>query len=423
MNPGWQTVPMSAVMTEFYDGPHATPPPADDGPIYLGIKNMTEDGHLDLSEIRHIAEKDYPEWTRRVEPRAGDVVFTYEASLHRYAIIPAGFRGTLGRRVALLRADPRVINTRFLVYAFMSPLWRRTVEERLNIGSTVDRLPLIDFPNFPITIPSLEVQRKIAAVLSPYDDLIENNTRRIKVLEEMAQRIYREWFVDFRYPGHQADEPLVETQLGAAPASWEQWNLADLVTTQYGFTASASTAPVGPKFLRGMDINKASYIDWSTVPFCSVSADEHERYRLGPDDVVVVRMADPGKVGIVETAIDAIFASYLIRLAPAAQQLQPYFLFYLLISQQYQQFARGASSGTTRQSLSAPGITNVQIALPPLDVQVSFDRFVRPMRKAMARLLEANAVLRHTRDLFLPRLISGEIDVENLAIAVEDAAA
>jgi type I restriction enzyme S subunit len=93
---------MSAVMAEFYDGPHATPPPADEGPIFLGIKNMTEDGHLDLSDIRHISEADYSTWARRVEPRSGDIVFTYEASLHRYAVLPDGFRGCLGRRVALL---------------------------------------------------------------------------------------------------------------------------------------------------------------------------------------------------------------------------------------------------------------------------------------------------------------------------------
>src|SRR3954469_10194363 len=132
-----QTQPMSAVVAEFYDGPHATPPPAVDGPIFLGIKNMTEDGRLDLSQIRHIAESDYVTWTRRVEPRAGDIVFTYEASLHRYAIVPEGFRGCLGRRVALMRPDPHVADTRYLLYALIGPEWRRTVQARLNIGATV----------------------------------------------------------------------------------------------------------------------------------------------------------------------------------------------------------------------------------------------------------------------------------------------
>lgn len=85
----------------IYDGPHATPQEAKDGLIFLGIKNITADGRLDFSEIRHVSEDEFPRWTRRVTPQPDDVVFTYEATLHRYAIIPEGFHGCLGRRVVL----------------------------------------------------------------------------------------------------------------------------------------------------------------------------------------------------------------------------------------------------------------------------------------------------------------------------------
>jgi hypothetical protein len=83
----WSNVPIEEVYEELFDGPHATPKPSASGPIYLGIKNVTERGELDLTEIRHIAEEDYSQWTRRVVPRPGDIVFTYEATLNRYAII------------------------------------------------------------------------------------------------------------------------------------------------------------------------------------------------------------------------------------------------------------------------------------------------------------------------------------------------
>src|ERR1039458_9205917 len=91
----------------IYDGPHATPKESSDGAVFLGIKNITDDGRLDMSEIRHVSEQELPRWTRRVNPQAGDVVLTYEATLHHYAIIPDGFRGCLGRRVALIRPDPK----------------------------------------------------------------------------------------------------------------------------------------------------------------------------------------------------------------------------------------------------------------------------------------------------------------------------
>ncbi len=101
----WQTVTIKEVYAGLYDGPHATPRPSEFGPIFLGIKNVTETGQLDLSDIRHISEEEYPRWTKRVEPRYGDIVFSYEATLNRYAIIPKGFRGCLGRRMALIRPD------------------------------------------------------------------------------------------------------------------------------------------------------------------------------------------------------------------------------------------------------------------------------------------------------------------------------
>jgi type I restriction enzyme S subunit len=125
----------------LYDGPHATPKPSQDGPVFLGIGNITEDGKLDLADVRHIAEEDYPMWTKRVTPQPGDIVFTYEATLNRYAIIPEGFRGCLGRRTALIRPNSAAVNPRFLFFYFFSEDWRKTIGQNILSGATVDRIP------------------------------------------------------------------------------------------------------------------------------------------------------------------------------------------------------------------------------------------------------------------------------------------
>jgi type I restriction enzyme R subunit len=164
--------PIKSFCVGIYDGPHATPKEAADGPIFLGIKNITENGRLDYSEIRHVSEEEFPTWTRRVTPQPGDVVFTYEATLHRYAVIPDGFRGCLGRRVALVRPDPRKADSRFLLYYFLSHAWRSVIESSIITGATVDRIPLETFPDFPARLPSLDVQRKVSGILSAYDRLI-----------------------------------------------------------------------------------------------------------------------------------------------------------------------------------------------------------------------------------------------------------
>ena len=167
----WKTVPIKELYEGLYDGPHATPKLSDSGPVFLGIKNVTDDGRLDLAEIRHIAEDDYAAWTRRVEPHPGDLVFTYEATLNRYALIPNGFRGCLGRRMALIRTDPRRVDVRFLLYYFFTEEWRAVIRKNMLTGATVDRIPLTSFPDFPVKAPQLSVQQRIADVLiSPTSD-------------------------------------------------------------------------------------------------------------------------------------------------------------------------------------------------------------------------------------------------------------
>jgi type I restriction enzyme S subunit len=145
----------------IYDGPHATPKESPEGAVFLDIKNITEDGHLDLSEIRYVSEEEFPRWTRRVTPQAGDVVLTYEATLHRYALIPEGFRGCLGRRVALIRLNPKKADSRYLLYYFQSHSWRTIVESYVITGATVDRIPLEKLPEFPVTLPKVASREKL----------------------------------------------------------------------------------------------------------------------------------------------------------------------------------------------------------------------------------------------------------------------
>ncbi len=136
------------------------------------------------------------------------------------------------------------------------------------------RADITSIKDLEIPAPSLPTQRKIAAILGAYDDLIENNTQHIKILEEMTQALYHEWFVKFRFPGHEKMR-MVESELGMVPERWEVKKLSELVNTQYGYTESASEVEIGPKYVRGMDINKTTYIQWDAVPFCKIDSIDH----------------------------------------------------------------------------------------------------------------------------------------------------
>jgi type I restriction enzyme, S subunit len=171
---------------EVFDGPHATPKKTSSGPVFLGISSL-ENGRINLSESEHLSEDDFRKWTRRVTPRAGDVVFSYETRLGEAALIPEGLRCCLGRRMALLRPRNGETDSRFLLYYFIGPEFQEVIRQRTIHGSTVDRIALIEFPEFPVRIPPLAEQRAIAAVLGILDDKIELSRRMNATLEAMAQ--------------------------------------------------------------------------------------------------------------------------------------------------------------------------------------------------------------------------------------------
>ena len=176
MKSEWKKVPIESLCIGIYDGPHATPPRSDAGGVFLGISNFSN-GRLDLSNIRYISEDDLPKWTKRVTPKAHDIVFSYEAILNLYAIIPEGFYGCLGRRMALMRPDESKVDYRFLYYYMYSSQWREEIERHKVNGSTVDRIPLVSFPSFIVNLPSMATQKYIAEILSVLDEKIELNNR------------------------------------------------------------------------------------------------------------------------------------------------------------------------------------------------------------------------------------------------------
>jgi type I restriction enzyme S subunit len=164
--------------------------------VFLGITSLNK-GRIDLAASDHVSEEDFAKWTRRVTPRPGDVVFSYETKLGEAAIIPEGLRCCLGRRMGLMRPDPKRLESRFLLYYYLGPEFQDVIRERTIHGSTVERLALIEFPKFPLRIPPLPEQKAIAAVLGALDDKIELNRRMNATLEAMARALFRSWFIDF----------------------------------------------------------------------------------------------------------------------------------------------------------------------------------------------------------------------------------
>lgn len=418
----WQLTPLKEITTKIGSG--ATPRGGKNSYKTEGITLIRSlnvyDFEFSYEGLAFITEGQASE-TRlsRVIVEPQDILLNITgASVARCCMVPEHLLpARVNQHVSLVRVDSNRVDSHYVLYCINSPVYKHQLLVLAQGGTTREALTKEIIGNFEIPLPPLPTQRKIAAILSTYDDLIENNTRRIKILEEMASAIYREWFIEFRFPGHEGVE-MVEAELDSIPQGWEVKRLADLVETQYGYTASATEAEVGPKFVRGKDMNKNSYIDWDTVPFCPIEAEKYMKYQLYTDDILVIRMADPGKVAIIEKEIDAVFASYLIRLKLRSNHLSPYYLFYTLLDERYQDYVYGVSTGTTRKSASAEVITGFDLVVPTDEIRDRFEGVIASLRKALNNLLEKNTNLRQTRDLLLPKLISGEIGVSDLKIKI-----
>lgn len=267
---------------DIYDGPHATPKKISEGPIYLGIDAINSDGKIDYSQCAHLSEEDYKKWTKRVTPKEGDIVFSYEATLGRYALIPEGFNGCLGRRLAVIRNKSNNINERWLYYYFRSPEWTAFIQQQTVKGSTVNRISVEDFPEYTVPLMPLEKQNLIAEILSRLDRKIELNNLINDNLQQQTQLIFDYIFQDLSGSKHVGD--FIIPQRGTALSS-KDTVLGDVPVVAGGLepstyhniantlapviTISSSGANAGFVNLWGIPVwsSDSSYIDSSMTPY------------------------------------------------------------------------------------------------------------------------------------------------------------
>lgn len=195
-SPGARCVPIGDV-AEVFDGPHATPHTVAEGPIFLGIGAL-QDGRVNLGETRHVTPEDFRTWTRRVRPQADDVVFSYETRLGQAALIPRGLECCLGRRMGLVRVDPMRLDPRYFVYQYLAPPFQRFLASKTVRGATVDRIPVKDFPSFPVVVPPMAEQRRIADLIERVRDkcdaLASVHARKLAALDELKRSLLHHAF-------------------------------------------------------------------------------------------------------------------------------------------------------------------------------------------------------------------------------------
>ena len=357
---------------DIFDGPHATPQKTKTGPVYLGIDAITEDGRLDETEFAHLSVSDYEKWTRRVTPIEGDIVFSYEATLGRYAIIPKGFYGCLGRRLAVIRNKSESINTKWLYYYFRSPEWKAFIARNTVKGSTVNRISVEDFPKYTIPLVEREQQDLVAKLLGMLDEKIATNDAINDNLTEQAKLIFDKMF------------PSI--------CSGEK-HIGDYVIPKRGTALLSKDAIEGEVPVIAGGIKPSTYNNQANTqsPVITISASG----------------ANAGFINLWSIPVWSSDSSFIDTSST------PYVYFWYEVLKRYQQVIFSLQSGSAQPHIYPNHIANLPMAEVDLSLVREYEMTVSPLFSMVGQLEKESIQLGRIRDCLLPILMNGQATISD----------
>nr|WP_314901518.1 restriction endonuclease subunit S [uncultured Deefgea sp.] len=348
--------------------------------------------------------------------QVGDVVLAMdrpwiEAGLKFAWIKSTDPKALLVQRVSRMRGI-NGLRTDYLRYLIASPAFTDYIKPIVT-GVTVPHISPGQIKSFQFLLPPENVQDCVAAFLSAYDDLIENNTRRIAVLEEMARRIYEEWFVHFRYPGHEQAQK-VETELGLVPEGWDCGAFTDLIEVMGGGTPKKDVAEYWDgsiPFFTPRDAPDCAYTLDTLAHISELGLSKCSSKKYPKNTVFITARGTVGKLALASRDMAMNQSCYALKGRDGYGQMYTY-----LTAQAAVLGLKAKSHGSVFDTIITDTFRLMRIVKPPVDLAVKLESIVEPMLSLSLKLSLKNANLRQTRDLLLPRLISGELDVSTLVL-------
>ncbi len=415
----WCRVPIVELCEAHVDCVNRTAPVVDSPTPYKMIRTTNvRDGFIDTENVRCVTEETYKKWTRRLIPKRGDVILTREAPLGKVGKIRSDDQIFLGQRLYHFRTNPQKLDADFLLYALLYDDLQGQIRG-YGSGATVEHMRLEDVPCLEILLPEIEEQRKIAAILSAYDELIENNLRRIKILEEMAQNLYREWFVKFRFPGHEQAR-FVDSPLGMIPEGWEAVAFTDIADILSGGTPSTSVEEYWSgsiPFFAPKDAPESFYVTNTEKSITALGLKKCNSKLYQKNTVFITARGTVGKVVMPSMDMAMNQSCYALRGKEGISQL---YLF--LATKDKVEYLKKNTGGATFETIVVDTFKRMLVAKPCREVINQFSCLIQAVIEMILNVLKKNTTLRRTRDMLLPRLISGEVDVSRLDIAIPEEA-
>lgn len=335
------------------------------------------------------------------------------ASVARCCIVPPNLLpARVNQHVSIVRINNELANPYFIQYLLVSPYYKQKLLSIAQGGATREALTKESIENFEIIIPkSKKMQDKIAKILSNYDNLIENNNKRIKILEEMAQKIYKEWFVDFKFPGHETTT-FKDSPLGKIPNDWEVKKIGKEYKTYLGGTPSRNEIKYWNGDIPWLNSGKTNELRITEASeYITKAGLEKSSTKLMPKFTTVLAITG-ATLGQVSMLGDEMCANQSV--VGVYSNTNQEFVFYLL-KDKIKKLIQNASGGA-QQHINKDIVNEMEFILPTNNILNDFTNILKPINLEIFNLLHKNRVLKQTRNILLPRLISGEINVENMEV-------
>jgi hypothetical protein len=356
----WKRTSLREAGVTLIDCDHRTPPAADSGYPYVAIPQLKE-GRLALADARRISPEHFADWTRKAKPQHHDVILSRRCNPGETAFVPAGLECALGQNLVLLRSDGTKVFPPFLRWLLNGPDWWEQVGTFINVGAIFNSLKCADIPNFRMPLPPFDEQKAIAAVLGALDDKIELNRRMNATLEAMARALFQSWFVDF--------DPVRAKLDGRKPTGLDE-----------------ATAALFPDLFQDSALGEIPH-----------------GWRLGMRPYF-------HKVGL--AFYDGITRTTTFVLRPRKDCFRHFALLHFF-SDDVVAHSTTASVGTTIPYVRWDSMESYRIPIPPDSLLEEFEKAVSPLVQRIAVQGEESRTLANLRDSLLPKLLSGELSLEN----------
>lgn len=400
----WEKFPISEVCSHVVDCVNRTAPVVDYETPYKMLRTTNvRGGFVDTENVRYVTLETYERWTRRLVPERGDVFLTREAPLGDVGRLTSDDKVFLGQRLFHYRANPKRMDSRFLAYVLQSPGVQGWIKG-VGMGATVEHARVGDFQKIPVPTPPLGVQEKIGDILSAYDDLIENNQRRIALLEDAARQLYKEWFVRFRFPGHEHSKII-----DGIPEGWKRTTAADVMDILSGGTPKTTTDEFWGgdiPFYTPKDSSESIYVmdTEKTLTERGLSSCASKLYPK--NTLFITARGTVGKLNLAQAPMAMNQSCYALVGRGTVTQTFLYFSLNARIDQ-----LKSRAVGAVFDAIIKDTFNTIPYLLPTTALIRDFSEIVEPNLQQVDVLLNQNRLLTRARDLLLPKLMNGEITV------------